>query len=166
MSMLDAIQAARAHLETITPLKSDCGRRCAAACCQADEGGKGGMLLFPDEEALYDAAPSWAELSDSGLMVFGKSIKFLICDGTCPREDRPLSCRIFPLTPINKEGELAIELDVRAWPVCPLMGYGMEGLSREFVAGVHAAMALLWAQAEGRAYIDVVTRQLSLFKSL
>jgi len=51
MSAITAVCAARKLLETLTPLKTDCGRLCAGACRQGDE--KTGMLLFPGEEALY-----------------------------------------------------------------------------------------------------------------
>ncbi len=51
--MADALFAARSLLEEVTPLKSDCGRICGAACCASLEGEETGMLLFPGEEALY-----------------------------------------------------------------------------------------------------------------
>lgn len=47
MELLEPILAARKLLENMTPLKRDCGRACGAACCQSDEDGQGGMLLFP-----------------------------------------------------------------------------------------------------------------------
>ena len=47
-------EEARAILKDVTPLKKNCGRLCDAACCQSDESGENGMLLFPFEECLYD----------------------------------------------------------------------------------------------------------------
>ena len=47
----DTVLQARALVGGLTPLKSDCGALCGAACCQADEDGQGGMYLFPGEEA-------------------------------------------------------------------------------------------------------------------
>ena len=45
-----------AHAYTLigekTPLMTDCGALCGAACCQPDEDGQGGVYLFPGEEAL------------------------------------------------------------------------------------------------------------------
>ena len=84
----DTVLRARALIGERTPLRSDCGQLCGAACCQADEDGQGGMYLFPGEEALLhgedsDFAPIYT------------------CDGTCARENRPLACRIFPLTPVK-----------------------------------------------------------------
>lgn len=165
MLQADRIKAARALLETITPLKGDCGKRCGAACCQPDGDGQGGMLLFPGEEALYPATLDWATIEESGLSVLGRPIYFFTCQGQCPRDMRPLSCRIFPLTPYIENGVLDIRLDVRAWPVCPLMGYGIEGLSRDFAAAVRAAMALLVEDDDMRAYMETVTHQLKAFSS-
>ena len=40
-------------LGDLTPLKSNCGKLCGAACCESDETGENGMLLFPYEEWFY-----------------------------------------------------------------------------------------------------------------
>ena len=53
MTETEALLAARALLADVTPLRTDCGRCCGAACCAPDEDGQGGMLLFPGEEALF-----------------------------------------------------------------------------------------------------------------
>ena len=37
MSAYEAVSAARALLQNLTPLKTDCGRLCQGACCQGDE---------------------------------------------------------------------------------------------------------------------------------
>lgn len=166
MTLPDRILLARALLDAVTPLKGDCGRRCGAACCQPDEDGKGGMLLFPGEERLYDPLPAWATLSDSGLRLDGAPLWFFTCEGACDRADRPLACRIFPLTPqAGPDGDaLSVCLDVRAWPVCPLMPHGTQGLSGAFLAAVQAAMALVWEDETGRAYIQLLTGLLDAFR--
>ena len=51
--MDEALVWARKRLEEVTPLKSDCGRVCGAACCRPVQGEETGMLLFPGEEAFY-----------------------------------------------------------------------------------------------------------------
>ena len=43
---------ARALIGERTPLQSDCGKLCGAACCQPDEDGQGGICL------LYTSSPS------------------------------------------------------------------------------------------------------------
>ena len=63
MNRIEALLAARAVLEDVTPLKGDCGRVCGGACCEPDEDGKGGMLLFPGEETLYDPLPEGFSIS-------------------------------------------------------------------------------------------------------
>lgn len=123
------------------------------------------MLLFPGEEALYAPPPAWASLSDSTLQIVGKPLRFLTCNASCEREHRPLSCRVFPLTPLARDGSCAVALDVRAWPVCPLMGHGLEGLSREFVAAATAAAAILWENPACRAYIQTLSDQLASLAS-
>ena len=39
----DTVLRARAMIGERTPLRSDCGQLCGAACCQPDEDGQGGM---------------------------------------------------------------------------------------------------------------------------
>ena len=46
----DAILRARALIGPLTPMITDCGALCGAACCQPDEDGQGGVYLFPGEE--------------------------------------------------------------------------------------------------------------------
>ena len=56
MTTKEALLAARDLLEQVTPLSTDCGALCGAACCQdsPDEDSVAGMLLFPEEAPLYD----------------------------------------------------------------------------------------------------------------
>lgn len=160
------LEAARAILEAVTPLKGDCGKICGGACCKPDADGHGGMLLFPGEAALYDAGLPWAQITDSGLSAADEPIQFFTCEGACPRAERPLACRIFPLTPVVLGSALAVEPDIRAWPVCPLMPHGTRGLSPAFVSGVQAAMALLWEDETYRPFFRLLTGQLEAFKTL
>jgi len=166
MYQIDRIRAARALLEAKTPLKGDCGTRCAAACCQPDEDGQGGMLLFPGEAALYTPCPDFAVLTESPVSLSGQPLIFFTCKGSCPRDNRPLACRIFPLTPVSTDGGVSVTLDVRAWPVCPLMAHGMAGLSRDFIAAAQTAAAILWEDTENRAYIEWLTQQQAAFRGL
>ena len=81
---LRALENARAALGDATPLKRDCGRLCGAACCQPDETGLNGMLLFPFEETYYrrpiEGFP-FRLVDDDTLFKGGKR---LVCEGTCP----------------------------------------------------------------------------------
>ena len=150
MDPLKAVRAARELLSSITPLRQDCGRLCGGACCQCDEDGQGGMLLFPGEEALYAPLPRGFSLSrDDGVL---PGMLLITCSGACDRAQRPLACRLFPLLPTRT----GARLDRRAWAVCPLMEWGSAGLSREFVAAVSQAGEILYACPAHAAFLDAL----------
>ncbi|MDD2561879.1 MAG: hypothetical protein PHG11_06095 [Eubacteriales bacterium] len=143
-----ALEKARALLSNPTPLHQDCGHLCGASCCRGEGAeNRGGMLLYPGEETLYVPLPEgFAITRDTSVMPEGR---LLTCRGSCFREDRPLACRLFPLAVFLEEGgEPTLALDPRAWPVCPLMPSGMDGLSPEFV-GAAAEAAQVLAGAPG-----------------
>jgi len=151
-----------ALLENETPLFSDCGQLCARACCVPDEDGQGGVLLFPGEDTLIGRIP-WGrvvELDDRG---DGEPGKLLLCDKPCDRTKRPLGCRLFPLTPAWNGREWGVGLDRRAWPVCPLMGSGIKGLSKEFVVATRSAVLKIAASEEGRAFLMAWAKIEALF---
>ena len=150
MQPLEAVRAARALLECVTPLNRDCGGVCGGACCQTDEDGQGGMLLFPGEEALYDPLPTGFHLErDDGV---APGAWLLTCEYACDRSLRPLSCRLFPLLPTRK----GAKMDRRGWAVCPLMDSGVSGLRQEFVDAVKRAGAILYACPEQAAFLDAI----------
>lgn len=147
---LKALRQARAELETLTPLKINCGKFCGGACCEPDETGENGMLLFPFEEELYKEPIegfAYHMVDDDTLFKGGKRF---VCEGSCPREHRPLACRLFPLRirletdETGDETHAVAELDPRAWCVCPLLERGgLRGMSGEFVAAVERAGDIL-----------------------
>ena len=150
MDPLSQVIAARNLLENLTPLRGDCGRYCGGACCQSDEDGQGGMLLFPGEEALYAPLPPGYRLESNTAVI--PEGKLLVCDGTCDRENRPLSCRLFPLLPTRK----GTKMDQRAWAVCPLMEYGKKRLQEEFVEAVRQAGQMLYACPQHARFLDAL----------
>ena len=154
---LSAVLAARELLSTLTPLKTDCGRLCAGACCQGD--GETGMLLFPGEEERYEHMEGWKVLS-------GAAGNVVVCPGRCNRNERPLSCRIFPLLPVVRKGEIRAAMDQRASAVCPLAGYGVKGLSEAFREGVREAGRLLMESEETRQTLEEMTRRQDELKAL
>lgn len=143
---MKALKTARNLLADVTPLKTNCGRLCGGACCEADETGENGMLLFPYEETFYTNRIEGFAFhleNDNTLMKNGKR---LVCEGTCPREHRPLSCRLFPLRIAMATDETGAftraraEIDPRAWAVCPLPEEGgLRALNPEFIKAVEAA---------------------------
>ncbi len=139
------LEEARAILQDVTPLKKNCGRLCDAACCQSDETGENGMLLFPFEETFY-ARPIEGfpfHLADDDTLFKGG--KRLVCEGVCPREHRPLACRLFPLrvrvvTDDNGESAAKPEIDPRGWCCCPILEQGgMRAMSSDFIEAVRLA---------------------------
>lgn len=112
LELRGALLEAYGILGPLTPLEgADCGELCGARCCQGDD--TRGMLLFPGEEALL-AGCGFFRLSP-------EEPELLLCSGTCPRHRRPLACRIFPFTPVLREGRVVITPDCRARPLCPLL---------------------------------------------
>ena len=150
MQPLDAVMKAREILSSVTPLRRDCGRYCGAACCEVDEDGQGGMLLFPGEEKLYENLPEGFTLMQDDMVA--EDALLLACEGYCQREERPLSCMLFPLLP-TREGPV---MDRRGWAVCPLMQSGIGGLQREFVDAVKRAGDVLYACPETAAFLDAI----------
>ena len=57
---------AYAILGDLTPMMTDCGMLCGAACCQADEDGQGGVHLFPGERARLEDC-NWGWIRPGGL---------------------------------------------------------------------------------------------------
>lgn len=150
MQPLEAVKKARAMMENVTPLKRDCGRYCGAACCDVDEDGQGGMLLFPGEEEMYTELPEGFTLMQDDA-VYPDAL-LLSCEGYCEREMRPLSCMLFPLLPTRAEPMM----DRRGWAVCPLMESGVNGLQKEFVEAVRQAGDILYSCRETAEFLDAI----------
>ena len=151
MDSLSAVLRARALLETLTPLRDDCGRLCAGACCQGDE--TTGMLLFPGEDALY-AGCAFGRVLPAGFSLGGGQAKLFVCGGQCPRAQRPLACRLFPLfLAFTKNGGTRVRMDTRAASVCPLYACGAQGLCAEFVDAARQAYDVLLADEACAAYL-------------
>lgn len=172
MTTKEALIAARDLLEDVTPLPTDCGQLCSAACCMdsQDEDEVAGMLLFPEEESLYTHQGTWMELLDSAVLFDGQPVPLLTCFLPCPRKHRPLACRIFPLVPyvkyVDGEPKLTVRMDIRSKPVCPLYDSGMAGLSPEFVSRVKDALRILWADETHREYLCTLTEHLKEYQWL
>ena len=141
--MADAVARARALLETVTPLDSDCGRVCDGRCCHATEEHEG-MLLFPGETADGFSVKTTAA-----------GDRLCVCDGTCDRALRPLACRMFPLFPaVGEDGRVRAVYDVRAFGVCPLVHQCAHvPLRRDFVRAVRRAGRILMSDPACAAFL-------------
>ena len=152
---------ARNLLSSVTPLAADCGRLCGHACCAGSLNDETGMLLFPGEEAFYAQAP-WARIVPLHYTLGASPALLLTCDGRCPRDERPLSCRLFPLfCKVRGEG-FTVCLDTRAHALCPLYRYGLKGLSQAFVQAAESSYALPWQEDNLRAYLCALSSACSL----
>ena len=145
-----AVSAAREKLKNVTPLKKDCGRVCDARCCRPLEGEETGMLLFPGEAEAYADREGW-------VVRHAAQGDIVVCPGTCDREERPLSCRLFPLLPlIGDDGAIRVVTDLRARAVCPLARQGKSALDPEFIDAVREAGELLAQSEEQALFLDVL----------
>lgn len=107
------IESCYSLLRNVTPLQFDCGKICNGKCCKGDD--KTGMLLFPGEKSLVDSSINIKSDDDGN--------ELAICNGSCNRNYRPLSCRIYPLFPIikNENGTQSIEVVLDPRADCPLV---------------------------------------------
>lgn len=144
----DVLLRARALLEGRTPMLSDCGALCGAACCLPDADGQGGVHLFPGEQALLQGC-GWCRV------VAGDIAPIMLCEGSCVRSARPLGCRLFPLTPVRgKSGRWTVRLDARARAMCPLVSSGINGLDPAFVRAARDAVRAVAQDPEGEAFLE------------
>ncbi len=147
-------------LENITPIGVDCGQLCGAACCEGD--GETGMYLFPFEEQMYDGTEDWLEIYDSDFIIDGNPVKIAICDGTCDRKKRPLSCRIFPL--FKCDGGL--KNDLRAVHICPLAAGNitLEEYDHKFVENTKKVFNILSKFKVTKKYIEETQKIIKEFE--
>lgn len=141
-------------LNKVSPLPTDCGQLCSAACCSCGGDGSSedsldfdmGIYLLPGEEKLFTMKEDWlkwsieyAEDYEFPASWFGK-IYFIRCKTPphCYREMRPLQCRIYPLAPyLTENGELQMILSTADVPYrCPLIAEKM-ALQASFVKATH-----------------------------
>ena len=119
---METLKQARALLDHVTPMKTDCGALCEGICCS--------------EEKFYENA-DWCQIVERS----GDHI--LVCRGTCPRDNRPFACRIFPICVNVTEEKTAVAIEPFAKSICPLCDHGLKGLDRAFVDAAKQAFRLL-----------------------
>ena len=162
-------------LNNSTPLKLDCGTLCNAACCEGDE--DTGMYLFPGEEVMYESKPDFLTIKPTDLTTHdNENVLLAVCRGKCDRSLRPLSCRIFPLTPYigtdNASANAAVNaisviIDPRAKHLCPIAQYcDPKKLNQFFVRDVRSVFHLLGQDVEIRNFIAQLSRILDEFTHL
>lgn len=140
-------------MEDKTPLKKDCGLLCGKACCKGD--GETGMLLFPFEKTPFE-------------VVEKDGVRLCVCDGSCNREQRPLSCMIFPFFPyITNEGRIRVVPDIRGAEICPIVrNFTETRLDRRFLRRVKKVGRFLCEDEECRAFLEGISREMDVYISL
>ncbi|MBQ6708504.1 MAG: hypothetical protein IJM97_06110 [Clostridia bacterium] len=138
-------------LGDLTPLRIDCGQLCEGACCKGDD--ETGMLLFPHEE------------SDLEIRYTAADERLAICDGTCDRSKRPLSCRIFPFFPtIDDKGKVYVELDYRGRFICPMIEhYDKMNFNPAFLKAVKKVGKILVKDEECREFLHMRTGEIDFY---
>ncbi len=151
-----------------TPVKGDCGKLCGAMCCQGEDTG---MYLFPGEKKVYNLLePDWIEIekSDFKYIYEGKEkhLNIAFCKGECDRFQRPLACRIFPLTPILDEGgKLDIIVDPRSKSICPLgKTFTLEDFEPVFVKNVKKTFTVLCKNKEFITFMEAYSEYIRDFQ--
>ncbi len=139
---LELLERACALLAETTPLKTDCGLLCDAACCRDNKDAGSGVWLLPGEDA---AQMDWGCATQLQLPSSGRQMRMLYCNSMCSRPLRPFLCRIFPLAPYysTKAKRWDVRMDRRAAALCPLFACGKRGLAPEFVQAAGQAVQLL-----------------------
>ena len=120
-------------LDRVSPLDTDCGALCGAACCTSayEDGEEMGIFLLPGEDALHSPQDEWLDWSEESAEELGfpdswpDTVNFVHCKTPphCPRAKRPIQCRSFPLTPhLNEDGEMSLVYNDLDLPYrCPLI---------------------------------------------
>lgn len=140
----------------VTPIAADCGKLCRRRCCKG--GRSDGMILFPGEAKISARARGFRI---SSMEMEGFPVDFAVCRGRCRREDRPLSCRIYPFCAVREDGKFKAVFDPRARYVCPLSAAGEEYILPGFLKAVEDAFELFYTEsAYGKAFIEAYGRML------
>ncbi len=147
-------------LEKTTPVKYDCGKICDKKCCKGER--NDGMLLFPGEEEIFRDNDNFNIYYDVRY-----ECNAIICNGPCDRNERPLSCRIFPyfIYSDNEKGKLSVAPDIRAIDFCPLLAEKYE-LDRNFLRTLRISALKLSENQDMIDFVKKITKKLTDFNGL
>jgi hypothetical protein len=151
-------------LKRVTPLKKDCGSLCNKACCQGLDS-QSGMYLYPGEAELQRLN---ASITIKPAVLSGHSGLLAVCNGECERLQRPLACRVFPLTAYYTAKDLlTIVMDPKARYICPLArNLTKPELNLDFVVKVRQVFRLLSADPGIKEFIIMQSRLLDEFSAI
>ena len=143
-----------------TPLSYDCGKICRGKCCKGDS--NDGMLLFPGEKELFENNVNFTVYYDDRYENFA-----VRCNGICNRNERPLSCRIFPYFMYfdKNSGKASVAPDIRALDFCPLLTEKY-ALDKKFLRSLRIAAKKLIQNDEMKEFLSKISEILTDFNSL
>ncbi len=138
---------------SLTPLPVDCGQLCQKKCCQEWQEGVG-VYLVPGEKEIL-AGQDWAVIREEEDLLF--------CTGSCPRSQRPLLCRLFPLAAVlEAEDKIKVILDEDGLLICPLIQAGdLSLLSPVFIRAAEQVWQELSRTVWGKQYLENYTQRLA-----
>jgi hypothetical protein len=151
------------QLGTVTPLPVDCGKLCGSKCCTEWDNGAG-VNLLPGEEKLFQGL-DWCQIAPIPKIEAafpGEHSYILQCQGKCPRHQRPLLCRTFPLAPYMEAGQaISLVFDEAGWLICPLVQLGdLRQLDPRFVRRVLAVWQQLAEDKSIKNYIIARSKEI------
>lgn len=150
-------------LMDVTPMKTDCGALCGAACCRDNGEAGSGVWLLPGE--CRNGIP-WGTISASHMPVTDTPVRTLYCTGPCDRRLRPFLCRIFPLTPYysEKKQTWSVRMDRRAAQICPLFRGGIKTLSPAFVENARKSVSILSGDPDWLEMLKLLQQEESAYR--
>lgn len=155
---IELISKAYELLESVTPLRYDCGKLCSSKCCKGD--GKTGMWLFPYEEDILKGIDGFEIIDCDGNMGY----KMVVCNGVCDRKTRPLACRIYPYFPMITENGYDVRADIRGISGCPVL-YNNIKPDYKFIRQVRKVARLFDRDEELRSYLKDINTLLDEISS-
>lgn len=154
--------------DNITPVSVDCGQLCNKACCKGDDSG---MFLFPGEKEVFKLLnPNWVRIESTDFTYKYNTktynVPIAMCNGSCDRYQRPLACRIFPLTPyVGDDDKIDIIIDPRAKGICPMAkSFYLEDFDDKFIRNIKKAFLLLMKNTHFKAFMKEYSKYLDEFK--
>ncbi len=152
------IKKAYEFFERVTPLYYDCGKICGAKCCGGSD--KDGMLLFPGEETFFENNSEFSVYYEAKYDCMA-----VRCKGICSRNERPLSCRIFPFFLYNNSGKISVAPDIRAIDFCPIL-INKEEVDKKFLRTLRVVAKLFEQDTDICSFLKKITTIMTDFNNL
>ena len=110
---------------------------------------------------IFQVPPMYSALKKDG-------VRLCVCDGSCDRRERPLSCMIFPFFPYTTpEGRIKVIPDIRGGAICPIVrNFAETKLDRRFLRRVKKVGRLLAQDKECRAFLEGISREMDVYIEL